>query len=256
MSGKQSDAAASERVLPFRPPARRRLHEDVADQLRDAIFDGRFVAGQKLPPERELAEEFQVNRTSVREAIKVLEGLGLVAVRHGDGVTVRPRTEASFDVLPAMIFHGNHIDLALLGEIVEVMAPMLLEMGRLAIERHTPEQLRELHTLRDQLAGDASDRHAVLREIVVLLSDMTRNTMWQMLARRMRAFLEAPPMAGARRRYGRDPARHLPKIDACLASLESGERETAVHELQGIIRQIYEAVLHDAHNAENGDVPR
>ena len=52
------------------------LHEEVAEQLRDAILDGRFRAGQKLPPERELAAEFQVNRTSVREAIKVLEGLG------------------------------------------------------------------------------------------------------------------------------------------------------------------------------------
>ncbi|MDG2307995.1 MAG: FadR/GntR family transcriptional regulator [Candidatus Binatia bacterium] len=244
------------KVVSFKPPARRRLHEDVADQLRDAIFDGRFVAGEKLPPERELAEEFQVNRTSVREAIKVLEGLGLVAVRQGDGVTVRPRTEASFDALPSMIFHGDHIHLSLLTELVEVMSPLLLEMGRLAIERHTPEQLDELRRLRDQLAGDPADRHEVLREIVVLLSDMTRNTVWQMLARRMRSFLEAPPMAGARRRYGRDPARLLPTIDACLKAIETGDRGTAVRELQGIIRQIYEAVLHDAHNAENGGISR
>ncbi len=252
MSHEKTQEQASEKVLPFRPPTRRRLHEDVADQLRDAIFDGRFVVGEKLPPERELAEEFQVNRTSVREAIKVLEGLGLVAVRQGDGVTVRPRTEASFDALPAMIFHGNHIHLALLSEMVEVIAPMLLEMGRLAIERHTPEQLQELQRLRDQLAGTDEDRHAVLRDIVVLLSDMTRNTVWQMIARRMRAFLAAAPMDVARRRYGRDPARHLPRIDACLASLERGDRDAAVRELQGIIRQIYEAMLHDAHNAENG----
>src|SRR5438093_945155 len=70
-------------VVPFRAPARRRLHEDVAEQLRDAILDGRFGEGAKLPPERELASEFRVNRTSVREAIKVLEGLGLVTVRQG-----------------------------------------------------------------------------------------------------------------------------------------------------------------------------
>ncbi len=248
----EDNESPPKKVLPFRPPARRRLHEDVAEQLRDAILEGRFVVGAKLPPERELADEFQVNRTSIREAIKVLEGLGLVAVRHGDGVMVRPRTEASFDALPAMIFHGSHINLALLSEAVEVMAPMLLEMGRLAIERHTPEQLQELHRLRDQLAAPDSDRHAVLRDIVVLLSDMTRNTIWQMLARRMREFLGAPPMEVARRRYGRDPARHLPKIDACLASIEVGNRDAAVAELQAIIRQIYEGMLHDAHNAETG----
>ena len=53
-------------VVAFRAPARRRLHEDVAEQLRDAILDGRFRAGTKLPPERELALEFRVNRTSAR----------------------------------------------------------------------------------------------------------------------------------------------------------------------------------------------
>src|SRR5215470_3571035 len=106
-------------VLPFRPPVRRRLHQAVAEQLRDAILDGRFPAGAKLPPERELAVEFAVNRTSVREAIKTLEGLGLVTVRQGDGATVRPLVEASLDVLGAMIFHGGRVDADLLGELTE-----------------------------------------------------------------------------------------------------------------------------------------
>src|SRR5215510_16208613 len=97
-------------VVPFRAPARRRLHEDVAEQLRDAILDGRFAAGTKLPPERDLALEFRVNRTSIREAIKVLEGLGLVVVRQGDGATVQPLVDASFDVLGSMIFHGGKLD--------------------------------------------------------------------------------------------------------------------------------------------------
>src|SRR4029450_10006916 len=96
-------------VVPFRVPSRRRLHEDVAEQLRDAILDGRFRAGTKLPPERELAVEFRVNRPSVREAIKVLEGLGLVSVRQGDGATVRPLVDWSLDVLGPMILHRGRI---------------------------------------------------------------------------------------------------------------------------------------------------
>src|SRR5215813_3503689 len=127
-------------VVPFRAPARRRLHEDVAEQLRDAILDGRFVAGTKLPPERELAAEFRVNRTSVREAIKVLEGLGLVSVRQGDGATVRPLIDASLELLAPMVFHGGRVDTALLRELAEVVVPLLFEMARLAIERCRPEQ--------------------------------------------------------------------------------------------------------------------
>src|SRR5690606_4218963 len=96
-----------------------------------------------------------VNRTSVREAIKVLEGLGLVSVRQGDGATVLPLIDASFDVLPAMIFRGGQVDLAMLGELNEVIGPLLLEMGRLAIARCRPEHLDELRRLRT-IFGDAS----------------------------------------------------------------------------------------------------
>src|SRR5512143_3600157 len=135
-------------VVPFRAPKRRRLHEDVAEQVRDAILDGRFAPGTKLPPERELAAEFGVNRTSVREAIKVLEGLGLVSVRQGDGATVLRLIDASFDVLPATIFRGGRVDLAMLAELNEVMGPLLLEMGRLAIERCRPSDVEELRRLR------------------------------------------------------------------------------------------------------------
>lgn len=171
--------AASRHVLvAFRPPQRRRIHEDVAGQLRDAILDGRFRAGQKLPPERELAEEFQVNRTSIREAIKVLEGLGLVAVRQGDGATVQALTDASLDVLAPMIFHGGRIDTGLLAEFTEVLMPLLFEMARLAIERRRPESLDRLRCLRNAIADetrDREDRFASVRDVLVLLSDMTSN---------------------------------------------------------------------------------
>ena len=53
---------SAEKIVAFRPAVRRRVHEDIAEQLRDAILDGRFPAGNKLPPERELAIESMVNR--------------------------------------------------------------------------------------------------------------------------------------------------------------------------------------------------
>src|SRR5438128_12058353 len=128
-------------VVPFRAPARRRLHEDVAEQLRDAILDARFPAGRKLPPERELAQEFGVNRTSVREAIKVLEGLGLVTVRQGDGATVRPVVDASLELLGPMISRGGRGGLGLVAEMAEVLLPMRREMGRPAISPCRPADL-------------------------------------------------------------------------------------------------------------------
>jgi DNA-binding FadR family transcriptional regulator len=240
-------AGGRPQVLPFRPPERRRLHQDVAEQLRDAILDGRYRAGEKLPPERELAEEFEVNRTSVREAIKVLEGLGLVRVRQGDGATVQPLADASFDCLPAMILHGEKLDAALLGELGEVMLPLLLEMGRLAIERHRPEQVEDLRRLRDRVADETlarEQRGGALRDILVLLSDMTGNRVWQMLARRTRAFLGAEPLQEARSRLRTDPGRLVPAIDDCLAAIAAGRRSEAVLALHQVIQRIGEGMLH------------
>ena len=227
------------RVVPFHAPARRRLHEDVADQLRDAILDGRFAAGTKLPPERELALEFRVNRTSVREAIKVLEGLGLVTVRQGDGATVRPLVDASLEVLGPMIFHGGRIDFELVAEMAEVMRPLLLEMGRLAIARCRPADLTAIRRFRDVAADttrDREDRYAAIHALFVLLADMTRNRVWQMLARRLHALFRQEPVRAARERLRRDPGRFVPTIDACLAALAAGRTAEAVTRLQQLIQ--------------------
>jgi DNA-binding FadR family transcriptional regulator len=226
-------------VVPFRAPARRRLHEDVADQLRDAILDGRFAAGTKLPPERELAIEFRVNRTSVREAIKVLEGLGLVTVRQGDGATVRPLVEASLEVLGPMIFHGGRVDAALVGEMSEMLQPVLLEMGRLAIERCRPADLVVIRALRNVAADESrerEDRYAAIHDLFVQVADMTRNRVWQILARRLRALFRQAPMRAARERFHRDPSRFVPMIDGCLAALDGHRTAAAVTSLQKLIR--------------------
>jgi DNA-binding FadR family transcriptional regulator len=58
-------------------------HELVVEQLRRAIHLGRFVPGDKLPPERELAKQLGVSRTTVREAVKVLERERLVRSKRG-----------------------------------------------------------------------------------------------------------------------------------------------------------------------------
>jgi DNA-binding FadR family transcriptional regulator len=229
----------SARLVPFQPPARRRLHEAVAEQLRDAILDGRFPPGRKLPPERELAAEFRVNRTSVREAIKVLEGLGLVRVRQGDGVTVQPLVEASLDLLGPMIFHGGRVDAALLAELGEVMQPLLLELARLAIQRHRAEHLVELRRLRDEIADGRRAREARFaswRALMVVLADMSGNRVWRMLARRTRDLLASPPLAETRTRLRRDPGRIVPLIDAGLAALDAGRTDDAVDAIQRLLR--------------------
>jgi GntR family transcriptional repressor for pyruvate dehydrogenase complex len=229
---------AARKVLDFRPAARRRIHEDVADQLRDAILDGRFAPGSKLPPERELALEFQVNRTSIREAIKQLESLRLVRVRQGDGATVQPIVDASLDILPFMIFHGGRIDAAMIEEMREVMRPLLYEMARLALMRCGEADISELRRLRDVIADTSAEqetRFTAARELLVAISDMTGNRIWQMLARRARALLASAPMRETRRRLKRDPAPLALLIDVCLEHHVRGRADEALAALRRVI---------------------
>jgi GntR family transcriptional regulator, transcriptional repressor for pyruvate dehydrogenase complex len=67
----------------FGPAKSRRAFEDVVAQIERAILDGHLKPGQRLPPERELTEQFAVGRGTLREALRVLEYSGLIAVRKG-----------------------------------------------------------------------------------------------------------------------------------------------------------------------------
>lgn len=106
------DGRAGPQIASVRATA---AYELVVEQLRKAIFLGRFVPGDKLPPERDLASQMLVSRTTVREAIRVLEGEGLVAVKRGaaGGLTVlaqdrlspsegRVYIEAQLDILDSL----------------------------------------------------------------------------------------------------------------------------------------------------------
>jgi GntR family transcriptional repressor for pyruvate dehydrogenase complex len=59
------------------------VYELVVEQLRRAIHIGTYLPGDKLPPERELAQRLEVSRASVREAVRMLEGEGYVETRRG-----------------------------------------------------------------------------------------------------------------------------------------------------------------------------
>lgn len=61
--------ATSPPDIQFRPVGPRRMFEEVAVELQEAILDGRLGRGQRLPPERELAQQLHVSRTSLREAV-------------------------------------------------------------------------------------------------------------------------------------------------------------------------------------------
>lgn len=123
---------------------RRKIHEDVASQIEDAIISGLYAEGDQLPPERELMEQFGVGRPAVREALLLLERSGVVQLSAGERARiVHPTIDGLVDQISASARHflatstgerslqeaGRVIESAIARNAAEVATPD--EIGRL-----------------------------------------------------------------------------------------------------------------------------
>jgi DNA-binding FadR family transcriptional regulator len=119
-----------------------RLHRDVMRILITDIVTGSRAAGEMLPREVDLAEEFGVSRGVARETIRAMEERGLISVKHGKGATVNEADRWNVfdpDVLGVMLEIGEGADI--LAEYIECRRILEVEAAALAADRATPDQL-------------------------------------------------------------------------------------------------------------------
>jgi GntR family transcriptional regulator, transcriptional repressor for pyruvate dehydrogenase complex len=119
-----------------------RLYEQIVEQIEQRIVDGELRLGDQLPPERDLAEQFGVSRTAVREAVKALREKGLVKIEPGRGTFVTNRTSRAMrHSLGLMVKIGSADSAADLVEVREILEP---EIAARAAERASEENLAAL----------------------------------------------------------------------------------------------------------------
>lgn len=125
----------------FQALRREKLSEQISRQLLAAITSGFYREGDRLPPERDLAEMFQASRVAVREALMSLAAKGILNAAQGRGSTINPR--AQWNVLDAGLFMLENGELAFdqLNEVRRILEP---EMAALAAERATPAVIEAL----------------------------------------------------------------------------------------------------------------
>jgi GntR family transcriptional regulator, transcriptional repressor for pyruvate dehydrogenase complex len=138
----------------FRPPDRQRLDEQIAASIADAILDGAFPPGSTLPPERELAEQFGVNRTSLRQGLARLQHMGLIEARQGSGNVVRDPDSLTHPAVVEALVHKLGPDF--LVELLEVRAAFGAFIGRLAAERAEPDDATALRAALATVQGAAT----------------------------------------------------------------------------------------------------
>ncbi len=131
------------------PLTRSRLHEEIVTVIQKQIMSGRITAGDKLPTERELAENFHVNRATVREALRKLENLDLLEIRHGDGLYVKNYLESgNFDLIKAAFNMDGGRDVMM--NILEARRYLVPQMAYLAAQRRTKKDLGALKRVIDE----------------------------------------------------------------------------------------------------------
>lgn len=143
----------------FKPVKNTKVYEQVVDQIKEMVRLGRIKKGDKLPTERVMAEELQVSRTSIREAMRALEVVGLIESRQGAGNYIREEFD---DVLLEplsivfMLQNGTNTDIFELREVLEISTIFL------SVMRMTDTDLKKLGELIDKFKNSTSESESAM----------------------------------------------------------------------------------------------
>ncbi|QJY46850.1 FadR/GntR family transcriptional regulator [Pseudonocardia broussonetiae] len=133
----------------LRPVVRPRLYEQVVSQIQEWITENGLEVGQRLPPERELAARLGVSRATVSQALVAMEVVGIVAVRHGDGVILVEPVGGSAKIVSALRRHAQQLP-----EIIDAREALETKIAALAAERRTDDDLAAIEASLDEMERD------------------------------------------------------------------------------------------------------
>jgi GntR family transcriptional regulator, transcriptional repressor for pyruvate dehydrogenase complex len=140
--------------LPLEPIEQSTMSELVAKRLIKLLSNGTLKAGDKVPPERDLAARLNVGRTTLREALKLLTLSGVLVTRRGDGTYVCAEfgNLLSHQLAWPVLLNTHDVDM-----VMEVRSPLEVQAARLAAERATPADLESIGVFRHLLAIEGRD---------------------------------------------------------------------------------------------------
>lgn len=156
-------------------------YQQIIDQIQGMIMDGTFKNGDKLPPERQITEQLGVSRSSLREALKALEVLGLIESKHGGGSYITNN-------IGTAILKSISIDFRLNGgtvnDILELRYALELEAVKIVALRATDEEIKELEDIVDKMDQNQSEDEKVSLDIQFhnTLIKNTNNILFQIIA--------------------------------------------------------------------------
>lgn len=138
----------------FKPIKNKRIYQQIVEQIRELIANGTLSPGDKLMSERALAEELNVSRASIREAFSVLEMLGLIESRPGEGTFIAEIEEDTILEPLALILAEDAHNIF---ELIEVRKVLEVDSVALAVKRATEEDIAEIRKTVEQMKRDIEE---------------------------------------------------------------------------------------------------
>ncbi|MDR0139548.1 FadR/GntR family transcriptional regulator [Metabacillus idriensis] len=191
----------------------KRTYEIIVEQLREYFLNGDLNPGDKLPSERELASRFNVSRTSIREALRMLELRGAIDIRRGGGSYIKT-TEfpLSTEELSSVITKAeNH----LVYEMLELRRALEAESAYLAAQRATSLDLEKIRKALEQMAASKNDVESGLEADLhfhLSIVNAAHNSLFIKLIHTMTEHME-DTIRTTRRHRLTDPARAQDTLD-------------------------------------------
>lgn len=153
-----------------------RLYEQIVAQIEGLILDGKLRPGDQLPSERELAGQFHVSRTAVREAVKALREKGLVEIQTGRGTFITESTGKAFrNTLGWMMKAGEGDPQADLVQVRDILEPEIAALAAKSATKRDLERLQNAVEAMDAALGDADVYIEADLEFHLALARATQN---------------------------------------------------------------------------------
>lgn len=235
--------------MPYHRVKQPKISDVIMSQLESMILEGTFNPGDKLPPERTLAKQFEVSRPSLREGIQKLEAKGILESRHGGGTYVSKDLGKSFTdpLLDMLNSHDEfNYDLLEFRHALEGLSAYYAALRSTPTDREIIQRrYDELIILHDQRRS-ASEAHADAA-FHLAIAEAAHNVVLLHIMRGLINLLEKSIVASFETLYTKEKARdaipeqHKAMLDAILAGDAEGARRAAHQHLAYVEETLLEA---------------
>jgi GntR family transcriptional regulator, transcriptional repressor for pyruvate dehydrogenase complex len=212
-------------------------YEVVTERIRRAIHIGSYLPGDKLPPERTLAQQLGVSRTTVREAIRVLEGEGYVISKRGasGGILVLDQAENEERIRPLLTEKLPEIE-----ELFDYRVAVEGAAARLAADRRTDEDLAILRDAYEVMRSDRETRRfrAADNAFHLAIADAARNRLMRQAIEDARAAMWVPIDRLITQVFTNANRHHKHILDAIADRDPDAAQKAVVEHLEGARRDL------------------